>query len=65
MFDVYPQVKTMYPAIENACRQMEQYIGSKIETGKTVFASKDVRIWNIWMIRSKFTTVFTKTWLKF
>lgn len=32
----------MYPAIENACRHMEQYINNKIESGQNVLHSKDV-----------------------
>lgn len=34
----------MYPAAENACRLLEQYIYNKIDSGLTVLSSKDVCI---------------------
>lgn len=36
------QVKMIYPIIENACRQLEQYIDNRIDAGQTIFTTKDV-----------------------
>ncbi|XP_055306516.1 probable cytochrome P450 28a5 [Sitodiplosis mosellana] len=36
------KVKAMYSATENSCRQLEQYIGSKIESKQAIVASKDI-----------------------
>lgn len=36
------QVKAIYPAIENANRQLEQFLNNRIENGQNVFRSKEV-----------------------
>lgn len=34
----------MYPAIENACQHLKQFIDNKIESGQNILYSKDVCI---------------------
>lgn len=40
----FTQVKLIYPIIENACRQLEQYIDNRIDAGQTIFNTKDVSL---------------------